>query len=213
MPCKAVLFDFGGVFIDSPFPRLVAASEALGVEAARLIELTVGPFDRDTDHPWHQLERGELSIFEARDQIIDIYKEAGFKADPFALLAKTIGPEARARSSVVECARSLRASGIKVGLVTNNAKEVRDRWRSMIPADDLFDDVVDSSEVGVRKPDPKIFELALQRLGQVDPRAAIFLDDLLENVAVAVEIGMQGILVEEDFEPAIERLRSLVESE
>jgi epoxide hydrolase-like predicted phosphatase len=207
---EVVLFDFGGVYIDSPFLRLEAHSEILGVDANDLIELTLGPLDRDTDHPWHQLERGELSMLDARVQIIDMYKESGIDADPFALLAQTIGPKVQARESVVECTRAVRASGLKTGLITNNAREIRDRWRALIPADDLFDDVVDSSEVGVRKPDPTIYEIALKRLGGIDAAAAIFLDDLEQNVAVAESLGMQGIVVEEDPEPALARLRSLV---
>jgi len=209
---EVVLFDFGGVFIDSPFPLLEAQSETLGLEPRRLIELTLGPLDQDTDHPWHRVERGELSILDARTLVIEIFKEAGLEADPFALLAQSIGPKMQARESVVECTRALRASGLKTGLVTNNAHEIRDRWRSLLPVDDLFDDVVDSSEVGLRKPNPAIYELALQRLGGIDPRAAIFLDDLEQNVAAAERIGMQGIVVEADPEPALARLRSLVAS-
>jgi putative hydrolase of the HAD superfamily len=207
---EVVLFDFGGVFIDSAFPNLEAQSEVLGMDSTLLIELTLGSLDRDTDHPWHRVERGELAMLDARVEIMQMYREAGIEADPFVLMSKTIGPKVQVRDSVVECTRSLRAAGLKTGLVTNNAHEIRDRWRAMIPVDDLFDDVVDSSEVGVRKPNPAIYQLALHRLGDIDPRAAIFLDDLPPNVAVAEGIGMQGIVVETDPEGALKRLRSLV---
>ncbi len=210
---EAVLFDFGGVFIDSPFPNLEAQSETLGLDSGHLIELTLGPLDRDTDHPWHRVERGELSMLDARVLILDLFKEAGVEADPLALLAKSVGPDVQARDSVVECTRTLRASGFKTCIVTNNVQEIRDRWRSLVPVDELFDDIVDSSEVGLRKPDPAIYELALERLGGIDAGAAIFLDDLPQNVAIAERIGMRGIVVEEDPEPALVRLRSLASIE
>ncbi len=59
----------------------------------------------------------------------------------------------------------------------------------MVPLDELFDVVVDSSEVGVRKPDPRIFELALAELGDVDPARSVFLDDFLGNVEAARRLG------------------------
>ncbi len=210
---QVVLFDFGGVYIDSPFDLLEERSQDLGVASSRLIELTLGPLDHDSDHPWHRLERGEISMLETRTLIIEIYNEAGIDADPFALLAQTIGHDKRARESVVECTRAVRAAGLKTGLVTNNAREIRDRWREMIPVDGLFDEVVDSSEVGARKPDPAIYEFALQRLGGIEAAAAIFLDDLEPNVAAAEALGMRGIVVERDPEPALAELRSLIEGD
>jgi epoxide hydrolase-like predicted phosphatase len=209
-PFEAVLFDFGGVFIDSPFPAFAASSVELGLDAARLIELTFGPLDEDTDHPWHRVERGELPILDAREEIIALCQAEDLEVDPFRLLAGTMGAQTRARAPVVECVHAIRGVGLKTGLLTNNAFEIRERWRAVLPLAELFDDVVDSSEVGVRKPDRVIYELALERLGGVDPGAAIFLDDLPSNVEAAEALGMRGILVESDPASALAQLRSLV---
>jgi putative hydrolase of the HAD superfamily len=74
-------------------------------------------------------------------------------------------------------------------------REWGDAWRSVIPMD-VFHDVVDSSEVGMRKPDHRIYRLASDRLG-VEPEACVFLDDQPENVDGARAIGMAGIVVDD----------------
>jgi epoxide hydrolase-like predicted phosphatase len=94
---------------------------------------------------------------------------------------------------VVARVRALRDQGYKVGLLTNNVREWSDAWRATIPVD-VFHDVVDSSEVGLRKPDARIFELAASRLG-ASPPECVFLDDMDSNVAGARAVGMEAILV------------------
>jgi epoxide hydrolase-like predicted phosphatase len=207
---EAALFDFGGVFIDSPFPAIEAQAQKMGLDSDRLIEVTFGPLDEDTDHPWHRIERGELSMIEARLEILTLCREADLEVDPFVLLRHAMGPQTRANPLVVDCVRELRLAGLKTSLVTNNAREIGDRWRALLPLGELFDDIVDSSEVGVRKPDPAIYELALERLGGLIPESSIFLDDLPANVEVAKRLGMRGIVVEPDPGPALDELRSLV---
>ena len=83
-------------------------------------------------------------------------------------------------------------------------------WRSLLAVDDLFDVVIDSSEVGVRKPNRAIFDLALQQLGMTDPASAVFLDDVESNVAAARAIGMYGILVGDPPDPALAELDALI---
>ena len=66
MAIRAVLFDFGGVYTSSPFSLFAEAAAELGATPEHMLDLVFGPYDRDTDHPWHRLERGELSLLEAR---------------------------------------------------------------------------------------------------------------------------------------------------
>jgi epoxide hydrolase-like predicted phosphatase len=207
---EAVLFDFGGVFINSPLPAFEAQSREMGLDSTRLVELTFGPLDKDTDHPWHRVERGELSMLEARLEILRLFEEAKLEVDPFALLTRAMGAYNRAEPRVVECVRELRRAGFKTGLLTNNALEIRERWRAVLPLAELFDIVVDSSEVGMRKPDPAIYQLTLELLGGLSPESSIFLDDLPANVEVAERLGIRGILVGPDPGPALDELRSLI---
>ena len=115
-----------------------------------------------------------------------------------------------ARETVVAATRSLRERGLRTALVTNNAREFSAGWRSLIPIAELFDAVIDSSEVGVRKPDPAIFGLALRELGGIAPEQAIFLDDFPGNVAAARRLGMHGVLVEDDPSSALAELERLI---
>jgi len=206
---QVALFDFGGVFVDSPFPAFREACRGKGLDGELLIELTFGPLDRDSDHPWHRIERGEISMLDARLEILELIKAAGIDIDPFVLLAKTLLPNEGGHPAVLEAVRHLHRVGVKVGLVTNNAIEIRERWRSLLPLAELFDDVVDSSEVGIRKPDPAIYRLALERLGGIPAEAAVFLDDLQQNLDAAESVGMRGILVEPDPAPAMCELKRI----
>jgi putative hydrolase of the HAD superfamily len=157
--------------------------------------LCFGSYAEDTDHPWHRLERGEVSIEEARRAIADLAVIAGVVLDPFDVLVRAGAGDPDARETMIAGVRDLRARGLRTALVTNNIAEVRDGWKRLLPDDDLFEVVIDSSEVGVRKPDPRIYRLALDRLGGVEPGRAALLDDAPGNVAAAQAIGMHGILV------------------
>ncbi len=193
----AVLFDFGGVFTASPFGATEEFGRALGTDPARLLEIVFGPYDQDTDHPWHRVERGELDLVGARNEILALGEKEGVPADPFKVFER-MATSGGARSDMVDRARSIRAAGIRTALVTNNVREFRDAWRRMVPVEELFEVVIDSSEVGVRKPDPRIFELALAQLGGIAPHHTVFLDDYPGNVEAAVRLGIRGILVEAD---------------
>jgi len=72
---EAALFDFGGVFTDSPFEAFERYGRDIGVEPERVVEIVFGPYSEDTDHPWHRLERGELALGDAREQIMELASE------------------------------------------------------------------------------------------------------------------------------------------
>jgi epoxide hydrolase-like predicted phosphatase len=192
-PVRAVIFDFGGVFIDSPFTALVEAASAQGLDPAVALEVVFGPYDRDTDHPWHRLERGEIDLAAARSEIVALGVErTGREIEPFDLLAALAG--GGIRTEVVERCRDLRAGGRRTGLLTNNAAEFEEFWTPLLPLGELFDDVVDSSAVGLRKPDPRIYHLALERLG-VTADETVFIDDALGNVVGARAVGIRAVHV------------------
>jgi putative hydrolase of the HAD superfamily len=205
----AVLFDFGGVFTPSPFGAFEDAARELGADPNAVLEIVFGPYDLDTDHPWHRLERGELPFAEARSEIIALGAARGISLDPLQVLFRMSAGGA-AREPLVARTRALRAGGYRTALVTNNAREFAASWRNLLPLDELFDAVVDSSEVGVRKPNPAIFERALAELGGVAAARSIFLDDHPGNVAAARRLGMQGILVGQDPAGALAWLERLL---
>jgi epoxide hydrolase-like predicted phosphatase len=210
MAIRAVLFDFGGVFTPSPFAVFAEAAAELGVESERVLGHVFGPYDRDTDHPGHRLERGELTLGDERDQIMSLAASDGLALDPLAILGRMARGGGGPRDAVVAATRGLRAQGVLTALVTNNAREFRPAWRGLLPLTELFDAVIDSSEVGLRKPDPAIFALALRQLGGVAPEHTVFLDDFPGNVAAARRLGMHGVLVEDDPAPALAELERIV---
>ncbi len=211
---KAVLFDFGGVFTDSPFHHVHAFGEELGVGAGVVTEIVFGSYEHDGDHPWHQLERGEITMEQARDDILALSGERDLRIDIYELFMRMAGNNAGAdqRQPLVARVRSLREEGYRTGIVTNNVKEFGDGWRGLIPVDELFDFVVDSSHAGVRKPDPRIFELALSHVDDLAPAEVVFLDDYQANVDAARGLGMHAITVGTDLEAAIVELDALLSS-
>jgi epoxide hydrolase-like predicted phosphatase len=200
----AVLFDFSGVLTTSPWANIAAT-------AGGDLELLVGPYHEDGDHPWHRLERGEIDFREWFAEVSELAADAGIELDlaPMAALreALTVHPH------VVERVLELRRDGFKTALITNNVREGAAFWRELVPLDDLFDVVIDSSEVGLRKPNPAIYALTLERLGGIEPHRAVFLDDVESNVAGARRAGLHGIVVGEPPDGALEELDRLLEAQ
>lgn len=206
----AVLFDFGGVFTDSPFEVARRFGAKLGANPERVLEIVFGPYHADTDHPWHRLERGEMALETARQEIIALGAAEDLDTDLFRVLS-AMGRGGGVRQPFIDSARRLRTAGIGTAIVTNNVREFRDVWRAMVPVDELFDAIVDSSEVGKRKPDPAIYHHALTVLGNVPPSRALFLDDFEGNVVAARRLGMRAILVEPDPQSAMDELAAIVD--
>ena len=207
----AVLFDFGGVFTVSPFTVARDAGADLGLEMELAQELCFGPYHEDTDHPWHRLERGEIPLADARTALVELAAARGVDVDPFTFFGR-FAKEDHQRDEVVARTAAIRARGVRTALVTNNVAEFGDAWRAMVPVDELFDVVIDSCRAGVRKPNARMFHLALEALDTTAPRAA-FLDDLPANVAAAEALGITGIVVGEDRLAAFDELEELLGAE
>lgn len=207
-PIEAVLFDFGGVFTESPFLAAHEAGVELGIDVDVAFDLCFGSYHVDGDHPWHRLERGEMTLEDARRELKRMASEQGYDVDPIDFLVR-LAREDHQREAVVQRALAVKARGIRTACVTNNILEFGEGWRSLVPVDDLFDAVVDSCHAGVRKPDPRIYRLGLDAV-DVDAEAAVFLDDHPANVAAAEALGMRGIVVGQNRLEAFDRLEALL---
>jgi len=204
----AVVYDFGGVFMASPFDAMRQLADEKSMAYELLLELLFGGYHTDGDHPWHQAERGELAITDARDQIRDLAAQQGHEVDLFDLFRFLSTKEIN--EAMVANVRRAREAGARTAVLTNNIVEGKDFWRAMIPLDELFDAVVDSSEVGMRKPNPAVYLHTLELLGGVAPERTAFLDDFLGNVEAAERVGMIGVLVEGAGLPAIDAVDALL---
>jgi len=207
----AVVFDLGGVFTDSsPFDAVARMAAEVGVDGDLGIRLVFGDYDDDTDHPWHRAERGELDIQTTRAEILAHSEaECGQALDLFDLLRFMGSSGLGFRESFVDRARRLRAAGVRTGLLTNNVVEFRSAWMEKLPMGELFDDIIDSSAVGFRKPDERVYRLSLERLGVADPTRAVFVDDWPGNVVAARRIGMRGVVVALDPTDALAEIDAL----
>ncbi len=208
MAIDAVLFDLGGVYTESPFTAMDELSAGLGTTPDTIREVLFGDYHEDSDHPWHRLERGEITLLDARDEIMELGAQQDLEIDPLVMLSR-IGAGGGTRDVLIQRTRELRHEGYKTALLTNNFAEVRQAWRTLLPVEELFDVVVDSSEVGMRKPDPAIFHHTLELLS-VTAERSVFLDDFAGNIAAANRLGINGLLVGSDVEAAIRELNDML---
>ena len=193
MTIEAVLFDFYGVLTSSPWSTL--ASVGSGGDEAAVLAVLLGAYDTDGDHPWHRLERGELAFTDYLTEVTVLGEAAGITID----FRRAANADRRidVNESMVGTVRRLRTDGYRTAVVTNNVREFSHGWRSLVPVEELFDVVVDSSDCGMRKPNPAVYHHTLALLGGIAPRRAVFLDDSPGNVAGARAAGLHAIHVED----------------
>jgi putative hydrolase of the HAD superfamily len=186
----AVLFDLGGVVMESPLAAIARYERDHGL-APRAINDAIR--SAGEAGAWSRLERGELSVeaflepFEADCRACELTVSG-------ARLMAYIAEAGRPRPVMLEAVRRIRARGLRAGALTNNW--VSEAPRGPHPVRGHFDVFIESSVVGMRKPDPRIYELACRELGVAPPRAA-FLDDIGGNLKPARALGMATIKVED----------------
>jgi epoxide hydrolase-like predicted phosphatase len=209
-PVEAVIFDFGGVISVPVFHDLDPMDDELGVPRGSLHDLLFGAAD-GAEPDFHRLETGEMTL---ADYFAGLERRApdviGRPLDGEAFLKFSADRGLQVQWPVVHRIRGLRTDGMRLALLTNNAKEFGEAWKASFPVEELFAVVVDSSHVGLRKPDPRIYELTCERVG-VEPPAALFLDDNVENVAASRALGIESILVTPDPLATIQALNSTLE--
>jgi putative hydrolase of the HAD superfamily len=207
MTIRAALFDFGGVVTTSPFESFARYEVEHGLPADFI--RTLNATNPDTN-AWAQLERSTIDSTRFCELYEDEARAAGHElvaADVLACLGGDIRDEMI--TAIKRCKERL-----TTGCITNNiasmtdASEGRPAWHDAFALDELFDVVIESSKVGVRKPDPKIYELACDAMG-VEPSEVVFLDDLGINLKPAAAMGMTTIKVV-DSTQAITDLETIV---
>lgn len=142
-------------------------------------------------HDLHLLETGAISDDEFFDRMTARYVADGGDASVDARIAQraVFGRGLAACGAMIDAVRQVKRAGYRTALLTNISRSGEALWRSLFAVDELFDVVVDSSQVGLRKPDPAIFRLTCERLG-LQPEQCLFVDDLRCNVDAAADLGM-----------------------
>jgi putative hydrolase of the HAD superfamily len=200
MTIRAALFDFGGVILSSPFEAFARyeAEQDLPLGLLREVNAT----NPDTN-AWAQLERSEIDLDAFDRAFAEESAALGHRVPGFDVLALLAGD---LRPPMVEAVRRCGAE-LKTALLTNNiaGSSAHHPYGEVL---ELFDEVIESSVVGVRKPDPAFYELTCARLG-IEPHEAVFLDDLGVNLKPARAMGMTTIKVV-DPEVALRELQAVV---
>lgn len=206
---EAVLFDWSGVFTTRPFGRFPDIEAEHGWAPGSLERVLWGDYSEvGGSHPWHRLERGEITLDEYWTDLPERCEaELGCRLSTEDFL-EFMRSDFAVHHVLVHRVRALRGR-YRTALCTNNAREYGDVWRTTIPVDELFDAIVDSCEVGARKPEPAYFERALEVVG-VPATRAVFLDDMACNVEGARAMGIRAILVT-DIGRALEDLDAVLD--
>jgi epoxide hydrolase-like predicted phosphatase len=185
-----LICDFGGVLTTPLQEGFLAYQEESGVSLEELGKAMGRAAEEHGEHPLFVLERGEISEAEFRSRIEQQLEDGFDLARLRALYFERIEPN----HGMIDFVRDLRGRGVRAALLTNNVREWEPLWRAKLPeVDELFELVVDSAFVGLRKPDPAIFELTLERLGGVAPERCVFVDDLDVNCDAARALGMAAV--------------------
>ena len=203
MKYKAIIWDFGGVITSSPFEAFNDFEEANGLP--KDIIRTINSENSDMN-AWAQFESNSITIDQFNDLFLKEAKAKGFDIkgrDIIKLLKGSI------RESMVSFLRELK-SDFKLGCITNNVKSSSEENtdNETKEAMSIFDHVIESSIVGIRKPNPEIYMMSCDALN-VSPDQCIYLDDLGINLKPARELGMTTIKVIQP-EDAIQEVRNLL---
>ena len=199
MPLRCVISDFGGVLTTPLLHSFAAFQDRSGIPAEALGTAMQRIAEADGAHPLYELEKGNVTEDEflarlRKELTTDLGHEPemhGFKEIYFEALDPN--------EPMIELMRRLQSSGLRMALLTNNVREWEPLWRTMLPVDEIFELVVDSAFVGMRKPDPEIYELTLERLHERDGLAdlsfseCIFVDDIEVNIEAARGLGMRAV--------------------
>ncbi len=199
---EAVVFDLGGVVLESPLAAIARFEREHGLPPDAINRAVAAAGDQGT---WARLERGELTAQTFCDPFQADCLALGVAVDAAALM-RAIAEAATPRPRMLEAIGRIRRSGRRVGALTNNwldgPRRVGDGLR------EHFDVFIESAAVGVRKPDPRIYAMALAALG-VPPERTAFLDDIGRNLKPARALGMTTIKVD-DPEQALHDLGTLL---
>ncbi len=205
---QAVISDFGGVLTSPLLDSFAAFQDASGISIEELGGAMAAIAEREGANPLFELETGRIT-------------EKAFMSSLSGELTARLGRDVELHGfgeqyfehlhpndDMIEYMRELRRRGYRLAICTNNVREWEELWRAKLPVDEIFDVVVDSGFVGIRKPDPEIYELTLERL-DVAPGRAVLVDDIEVNCLAARELGLQAVWFQST-DQAIAELESLL---
>jgi putative hydrolase of the HAD superfamily len=203
---SAVVCDFGGVLTTPLLPSFMALQNETGVAPGDFGKALRAITEEDGANPLFAMERGEISEVAFLERLGDgLEPLLGHRPRLHRfreVFLGTLDPNAEMIALMAE----LRDSGLRMAMLTNNVREWDPVWRAKLPVDEIFETVIDSAFVGARKPEARIYEVTIERLG-IAPQACLFVDDMEVNCEAASELGFRTVHFREN-EQAIGEIRA-----
>ncbi|HWO16146.1 MAG TPA: HAD family phosphatase [Solirubrobacterales bacterium] len=207
---EAVISDFGGVLTTPLLQSFMAFQNETGISTETLGKAMQAVAEADGENPLFELERGEITEVAFLERLTDGLEPLLGHRPQMHRFREIYFAALDPNPPMIELMRELKAAGYRMAMLTNNVREWEPLWRSMLPVDEIFETVVDSGFVGCRKPEPRIYELTLERIG-LPAEACLFIDDLPHNCEGARRAGMSAVHFR-DNEQAIGEIRAALGS-
>jgi epoxide hydrolase-like predicted phosphatase len=189
---EAVISDFGGVLTSPLLDSFMAFQDSEGIPLEALGQAMAAIAERQGTNPLFELETGRMSEASflgalSRQLTADLNRQVELHG-----FAERYLGQLHPNQPMIAFMAELRERGYRMAICTNNIREWEQLWRAKLPVDEIFEVVVDSSLVGARKPEPRIYEITLERLG-VPAAATLIVDDVEVNCHAARKLGMAAV--------------------
>lgn len=189
---RAIVSDFGGVLTTPLLAAFAAFQDDSGISPENLGKAMREGLEEGEELPLFRLERGEISEDEFIERLEDGLEAILDHRPHLHHFRQKFWGALHPNEPMIELMRELKGSGLKMAMLTNNVREWEPLWRSMLPVDEIFEEIVDSAFVGCRKPEARIYALTLERIG-APAEACLFIDDLQVNCEGAEAAGMNAV--------------------
>lgn len=203
---RAVVSDFGGVLTTPLMTAFLALQDEHGIAPEHFAAAMKTLRERSGEMPLYPLERGEISEAEFLGELTAALEPLLGQRPEMHRFRETFIGALEPNQPMIELMRELKGRGLRMAMLTNNVREWEPLWRAMLPVDEIFETVVDSAFVGCRKPEARIYELTLERIG-APAEHCLFVDDIEVNCEAAREAGMTAIHFRET-EQAVAEIRA-----
>ena len=194
MPIRAVISDFGGVLTTPLLHAFAAYQDHSGIAPEQLGEaIAAGAGDLDGANPLYELECGRITETRFLDILRDNLEPLMGHRPELHRFSELYFEALKPNTPMIEEMASLKDRGYRMAMLTNNVREWEPLWRPFLPVDEIFETVVDSGFVGMRKPDPAIYEMTVDRLDGIGASDCLFVDDMDVNCEAARALGMTAV--------------------
>ena len=212
MPIRAVICDFGGVLTSPLLGAFAAFQDDTGVTLEQLAgAMEASRPQLDGAHPLFELECGRITEARFLELLRDGLEPLIGHRPHLHRFKETYFDALIPNAEMIDLMAELRGSGYRMAMLTNNVREWEPLWRAKLPVDEIFETVVDSAFVGMRKPHAEIYELTLSRLDGIEAEECLFVDDTLVNCEAAERLGIVAVHYV-DNEQAIPQIRQVLGS-